>query len=300
MLSLVSLLLGPHVSNALNTLIYGTGSLELRLLAAKFAARGENNYGAVYAGEDPRVVKQWRKLMYGQEYADGGVCAPNNARLLSSLDELGAGLSAADALLLVGDSEPLDDSTVELLFRNTAKLSRVVLISRMGVTRAKPPGPFGLGGDDAKLKDSEAAIRAASEKLGVDLSIVRVGTLKGGGCGDDGGNAAKEGNVAGLSASFYDTLGDTSTYMVACAYDKFTLGAKVSAGDPFDLSNPIVRAGRGGSFEPFDDETSRVCAAAAAVHALQHPKAVELTVSAAAARELPTEEEWAKLFAEVR
>ena len=76
------------------------------------------------------------------------------------------------------------------------------------------------------------------------------------------------------------------------AYDKFTLGAKVTAGDSFDLANPIVRAGRQSSFDAFDGETSRVVAAGAVVAALRHPSAVELTVSAAKGGSAPTEEEW--------
>lgn len=81
------------------------------------------------------------------------------------------------------------------------------------------------------------------------------------------------------------------------ADDKFTLGAKLAAGDPIDLSNPIVRAGRASSFDPFEDETSRVVAAGAALHALRHPTAVELSVSAAKGEQPPSEEEWASLFA---
>ena len=50
----------------------------------------------------------------------------------------------------------------------------MVLVSKMGVTRAKPPGPFGLGGEGAALQRSEAELRELTAARGVGLSIVRV------------------------------------------------------------------------------------------------------------------------------
>ena len=89
----------------------------------------------------------------------------------------------------------------------------------------------------------------------VELSIVRVGSLKGGGPGE-----AEEGEL-GLHKSYYDSIVDLSIYMATSAYDKFTLGASVSAGDPFDMPNPLLRAAKQGSFEASDAETSRTVAA---------------------------------------
>ena len=66
--------------------------------------------------------------------------------------------------------------------------------------------------------------------------------------------------------------------------------------DPVDPANALVKAGRAASFDPFDDESSRVVAAGAIVHAMSHPAAVELTISAAAAEEPPSTEEWASIF----
>ena len=69
--------------------------------------------------------------------------------------------------------------------------------------------------------------------------------------------------------------------------------------DPTDLANPLLRAGRASSFDPFEDESSRIVAAAAAVHAMTHPTAVELTVSAASGELPPTQAEWAELFEQI-
>ena len=39
---------------------------------------------------------------------------------------------------------------------------------------------------------------------------------------------------------------------------------QVLRGDPCDLANPLLRAGRASSFDPFEDESSRIVAAAGA------------------------------------
>jgi len=276
-----------HSSCGLNTLVYGPGSLELRLITAKLAARDGGN-AALYAGPDAKAQQRWRSLMYGKESADAD--APGCARVMTTADELGACLAAVEALVLVCDSAPLEESALSALFSNAGDdFRRVVLVSKMGVTRAKPAGPFGIGGGDAALAASEASLRKATSARGVDMSTIRVGTLKGGGPGS--------GTVElGLSKLYYDGIVDLTAFMTTQSYDKFTNGAKVLRGDPCILSNPLLRAGRASSFDPFEDETSRHVAAAAAVHALTHPSAIELTVSAASGEEPPTKAEWAELF----
>ena len=85
--------------------------------------------------------------------------------------------------------------------------------------------------------------------------------------------------------------------MMTQSHDKFTLGATVRAGDPTDLPNPFMRAATQSSFEPSEAETNRAVGAAAAVHALSHPAAVELSVGSAKGSAPPTTEEWEQLFA---
>lgn len=278
----------------LNSLTFGPGSLELRLMTAKLAARNGGD-AALYAGPDEKTQRRWRSLMYGKEYGAADADAPGCARVMTTVEDLGASLSAAEALVLVCDTAPLEQSALDTLFNNAGDdLRRVVLISKMGVTRAKPAGPFGLGGGDAAIAAGEAALRkATSARDGLDLSIIRVGTLKGGGPG------AAEGGELGLSQLYYDGIVDLTTYMTTQSYDKFTNGAKVLRGDPCDLANPLLRAGRASSFDPFEDEASRIVAAAAAVHAMTHPAAVELTVSAASGELPPTQAEWAELFEQI-
>ena len=252
----------------------------------------------MFAGDQKSIQDTWRRLMYGAEYASAGVDAAGRTKLLATTEELADNLEAAQALVLVCcDSMPLENKVVDTLFSNAGdELKRVVLVSRMGISRAKPPGLFGMGGEDHALKGLEAYLREAASSNGADLSIVRVGTLKGGGPGRDENTDEAE---LGLSKAYYNTLVDLQTFMTTSAMDKFTLGAKISKGDPFDISNPLIQAARASDFAPQDDETSRIVAAGAVVHALSHPSAVEISVSSAKGADPPgppTSEQWAELF----
>ena len=103
----------------------------------------------------------------------------------------------------------------------------------------------------------------------------------------------------GLSKAWYDTLLQLDVYLANSAHDKYTLGAKLSKGDPFDLPNPIMRAAQQGSFEPSDVETNRIVAAAAIVRALSLEETVEVSVSSEKADALPSDEDWDKMFAQL-
>jgi len=276
------------------TLVYGPGSLEVRLLTAKLAAK-QGGDAAVFAGEERTFQKDWRRLMYGKDYADAGMDAPGCARVLGTTEELGECLSKAEALVLVCDDKPLPEGIANTLFNNCGDdLKRIVMLSKIGVSRAKPPGPFGIGGEDAAIQASEKEVRQMSESRGVDMSIVRVGTLKGGGPGNETAGADQE---VGLNIAYYNTLFQLDEYMCTSAYDKYTLGVKISKGDPIDMANPLLKAARKSDFDPYDDDSSRVIAASAVVHALRHPSAVELTVSAEKGEEgPPSPEEWEAAF----
>ena len=69
---------------------------------------------------------------------------------------------------------------------------------------------------------------------------------------------------------------------------------------PPSLLKPMLMAVLGqldkGTFEPRDDETSRVVACGAALAALRHPTAIELSVSAAKGEAPPTRGQWEAIF----
>ena len=143
--------------------------------------------------------------MYGKEYASANVDAEGNGKVLTTIEQLGAGLKAAEALAIVCDTEPLPENIASTLINEAGdKLSRVVLVSRMGITRAKPAGPFGFGGGDAALQATEKTLAEVTKANGVGLSIICVGTLKGGGPGNE---------AVGLSKAYDDGIGDLGTFI---------------------------------------------------------------------------------------
>mmetsp|Transcript_20146 Transcript_20146/g.51295 ORF Transcript_20146/g.51295 Transcript_20146/m.51295 type:complete len:304 (+) Transcript_20146:1-912(+) len=275
--------------------VFGAGSSnELQLLTAKIASRAGHN-AAIYSPDD-NTAKNWRRIMYGQEYAQEGADADGNARVIIGTNELGQSLASAKALCLVCDSAPMPEGTCKLLLENAPELDRVVLLSKMGVTRAKPAGPFGIGGEDAALLENERTIKNELAKRDLDLSILRVGVLKGGGPGGEQGKFNQGDAEIGLARAYLDGIAELETYMTTQSYDRFTLGASCTAGDPIDLPNAFVRATNRGSFEPREFETSRIAAATAMVQAVSHPVPVELSISASKSEVLPTEEEWTAMF----
>lgn len=275
--------------------IFGPGSNEIRLIAAKMAAK--EGY-AVSIIASAGVESQWRQWMYGTNYSNDGKDDPDKPQIRVGADQLGVALSDAKALIAVCDENTVPDGTVKTLLDNAPNIERVVLISKMGVTRAKP-GPFGLGGGDAELLAGEERMRAETSKRSMELAIVRVGALKGGGPGRVVDGSVQSGEDLGLAKDYYNSLLDSQTAMVTQGHDNYVLGLKLSKGDPIDLPNPVIAFAQKSSWDPQEAETNRVVAGAAAVYALRHPTPVELSVSAEKGEKMPTNEEWEKEFSKL-
>jgi len=258
--------------------ILGPGSLDMRLLTAKLSAAA-GFPTSIIAGAGAESL--WWEQMYGEEYVPSDR-AEGKVRLLSGGDERQSAFETATALCIVSDGAALTEAALDSVLSATPGVKRCVLMSKMGVTRATA-GPLGLGKADVEQLEAEQRLRSACDSADIELSIVRVGTLKGGGPGND---------EVGLARPYYDNIFDIDQLRVTQAYDKKTLGAACVAGDPYDLVNPLVRLGRKGSFEPADDETSRVVACAAVVAALRHSTSVEFSVSSATADNVPTSGQW--------
>mmetsp|Transcript_48348 Transcript_48348/g.111936 ORF Transcript_48348/g.111936 Transcript_48348/m.111936 type:complete len:291 (-) Transcript_48348:140-1012(-) len=266
--------------------ILGPGSLDLRLVTAKVAARAGFRTSVLSTPQQQYSTRRW---MYGKDYAEGGSDDAENVQLRIEPSAIADAVKEASAICLVCDTAPLPDSSLGSLLDAAEAVQRFVLVSRMGVTHAKA-GPFGLGKGDVELLQGEQRLRDAAAAGGFDLSIVRVGTLKGGGPGKA---------ELGLSKAYYDSIYELETALVTQSYDKFTLGAKCAAGDPIDMANPIMAMAYRGSFDPRNDETSRVVAARAVVGMLRHPAAVEFSLSSAKGEMPPTEGQWTRMFNEL-
>ena len=125
--------------------IFGPGSLELRLITAKLAARAGFEAALISAEGTERG---WLRQMYGAGADD--TLPPSSAKLLVGAEQIGAALKRAEALCVVCDAAAIPGASLDAALAAAPALARVVLVSQMGVTRAKPAGPFGLGGAEAE------------------------------------------------------------------------------------------------------------------------------------------------------
>jgi hypothetical protein len=178
----------------------------------------------------------------------------------------------------------LEASTFNTLLNSAGSdLGKIVLVSKMGVTKAK--GGFLGGGKDARLLEAETAIRRICDNKQLSLSVVRAGVLKGGGSGDADSDL-------GLSKSYYNSLIDSVEASVAMAHDKYTLGVECATGNPYELPNIFSILAQKSSFEPSPFETNRIVAASAAVAALLAKEPLEFSVSSAKGQQLLGMAEW--------
>jgi len=281
------LILAGAVALSPRLVVLGSGSLDMRLLTAKLAARSGQATTLFSASGELKEV--WLEQMFGVEDPSVAVedsSEPLRPTMAGSPAEREAALKSAEALALISDGVAMPEAALSSVLEAAPLLKRIVCMSKMGVTRATA-GPLGLGRGGAEQLEAEQRLAAACASADIVLSIVRVGTLKGGGAG-----RAENPVSVGLARTYYDNVMDIETLRVTQAYDKVTLGAKCTRGDPIDPVNPIQKALRKGSFEPHDDETSRVVACAAVVAALAHPTPLEFSVSAAKAEAPPTSGQW--------
>ena len=228
---------------------------------------------------------------------DGPRPPPSNLNLniATSLDALGSALSSSSSLVILADSEPLAPGAAGTLLSesSTPDLAEVVIVTKLGASTAKS-GIF--GGGDAKLRECEEELKVAAEVRGVKTSVLRVGTLKGGGPGAVVNGEVVSGEDKGLDKYFYDSQAQLEKFMMVSGHDKFTLGCSLLPGDPLKPSNLLVKQGRSISFDPFPDECSTITCAAAISHLLGRESSVDVTISAEKGEDLPTEKEWEAMF----
>ena len=289
----------------------------------------------LFAGVDgSNKSKNWSTLMFGR----GGSPLPN-LEISTSLKQLGEQLEDTTSLIILSPDKPLGPGAADTLLSatSTPSLKSVILVTKLGCSNSKG-GIF--GGNSGKVKECEDSVRALVQGRGVPMSVLRVGTLKGGGPGKvvDGEVRAREGQMErgcrqqqntkrhnshpfysslrsspfvphrpqvegeelGLSKNFYDTQAQLEKFMMISGYDKFTLGCSLIQGDPLKPANPIVRQGRSISFDPYPDECSVITAAAAVVFLVGYEGGVDATISAEKGERAPTDEEFEEMFSNCR
>lgn len=288
------LLLVNSAVHGLHVVFAGPSAVEVQLIAAKLAlgSGADDTRCTLIRPSGDGEIRQCLSLMYGRDVAadyfgDGGEKPDDReADLLlpdfaSSGESIGAALSTADSIVIACEEQGVDESYVETLLSNSPKVEKVALLSRHG----------------GKLRSLEESLRRKCDGLNRDVafSVVRAGTLVGGGPGP-GSDA--QGEEWGLSKYYYDTKYDLQDAQITQAMDKFTLGARVVAGDPHGAPNFFSRMMAGSSFEPRDGDTGRIAAAHALLAALRRDDkgGVDISISTDKAEKPLSFDEWDTLL----
>jgi len=283
----------PHLVEravAFHHVFTGTGALEVQLIAAKLALKVGDTC-TVIGQSDLGQRKKCIALMYGAAFAeiysnDGNVEQTMPIpEFASDGESIGVALSKADGIIVVCEDQGVDDQFVDTLLSNSPKIEKFALLSRQG----------------GKFKTMENSIRKKCEALAttsgqnVACSILRAGNLVGGG---PGGDVEKQGGEEfGLAKYFYDTKFELSDAMITMSMDKFTLGAKVVAGDPFKAPNFFSKMMSSNSFEPRDGDTGRIAAAHALLAAVRKTgDGVDVSISTEKREKPLSFEEWDELL----
>jgi len=266
-----------RLSNAFNIVISGPGSLEVQLIAGKLAEATPGDVASIIVPADPRYLKKCRSLLYDDGSGDIQY-APDGPALVSTGDEIGDALEVADALLIVCEEQAMENSRIDLLLANAPLVKHVGLLSRHG----------------GSLKNLENYLESKCDSARISCSIVRAGILKGGGPGEGGEDGRTE---WGLAKYYDNTIFDLLQARTSMAFDKLTLGAKVTAGDPFPFRGGIIGISQSNqSFEPSDTTTARTLAAGALLAAVRRDNGVDVSLSSAKGKIPPTREDWDSLL----
>lgn len=276
------------------------GSGYLPILLAKLAAHRQHGKSWIICpSADLDTMRQLSDM-------DGFGESLSNLELVpaSDTDRVEELLGETDALLIATDDvdSVVDPSIIDYLLdpEKATKMKRVVAMSRnlngagmgMFVTASRKAANAQVwdnANKDAYLQ-YETYVQKAAEKLGADWTIVRAGTLKGGATGEDNMYPQY------LSESYYElTKNDIITWQLL--FDCSVRGVKLAKGDV--MSGPGVRAvfTSVGSGE-HEGDSGRCGVAEAMLRSLELDSAanVDFGVGTVASREVPSEQEWGKLF----
>ena len=138
--------------------VLGPGSLDLRLLTAKLAARSGLQTSLFSASGGVQDI--WREQMYGVE--DGSTDIANSAEplrpaMVADADEREAALAAAEGLAIISDGVAMPEAALSSVLAVSPQLKRIVCLSKMGVTRATA-GPLGFGKEMVEQLEAEVTL----------------------------------------------------------------------------------------------------------------------------------------------
>jgi len=289
-------------------LVCGAGPV--MLLAAKLAAiKGYKTTCAL----PPRELEPASSLVYTPLHPMGSL--PLKFIPIGGPDADSATFDAcvakARGVIIALDGEAtLPESAVNIFLPAEQNLERVAVMSRYlngaGMGFFATAAKFAANADvwaanDAAVgeyKKMEGAIAARSAELGIEYSIIRAGTLKGGGIGDSLLGEDKGGEASFLNPAFYN-LGQQDVVNWRLLYDCSMLGVALERGD--SMPGPgVMAATTATTNDSGQGDSHRGAVASALVEALSSPAAAnrDFSVGARKARSFPDAKEWQDLFAQ--
>jgi len=314
--SVVAATAGSVVSPPGKVLVVGAGPV--CLCAAKLAAlRGYQTTCLAF----PEDCNRAASLIYSEKLGclDGSL--PLTFMPIAGPDVEEAQIEAiaaeADGLILAIDGEnTFGVPVLDTLIRPDGKLQRVSLMSRS--LNGNGMGLFANAAKFAankevwdgnvpavkKYREMELNVITLAEAAGAEHSIVRVGTLKGGGCGaqdreaSEGDDEDPGGEPSLLTSEVYK-LGSQDVVNWRLIYDCDALAMELLPGDTLPGPGPLAALTATDKIGPGDSHRGAV--AACLVEALRAPAAAgrDFSVKAKEGRKFPSESELAAMFAAV-
>ena len=291
-----------------NVLVVGNGAVQC--LAARLAAIcGYKTTLAVVA----QTREKDEKVVFDSKYPKGSL--PLTIMPITGDDIVEAdiehSINEADGIIVAFDSERTLPKASMNVFMPTegAKLSCVSMMSRylngdgMGFTAsaakfAANPDIWAGGKMVPEYKEMESRIKARCAEVGAKWSIIRAGTLKGGGSADASDPEIEDagGDARFLNPAFY-TMGQQDIVNWRLLFDSSGLGVEMSAGDT--LPGPGFTAALTATDRVGSGDCHRGAVAMALVQALGCDAAAgkDFSIKAKEGREFPADSVWPAMFA---
>lgn len=286
-----------------NVMIVGPGSWNMKLVIAKKCQQA--GYSTFIEASTTNCQEQWRKLMYGAEYATAEVDLVDKVQIVQGSDWIqwcGYPImrTMSTVIAVAENNVQISQVLIKSFMKSSPRLKRVIFVSRIGITNAEQPKGaldffFDPWDDEKQLLRSERYMRKECERYGVELSIVRVGVVKGGGSGiyangdifNNGGGVKRDGTDTsnldwGLSSHHYYRTFDEEFQEPMKEFDRQNTGVKLYRGDPIEMPKWVqVYSERFDTGEPKKHETNLMNGGTAVVAALQYKEPIEVSVMAA-------------------
>lgn len=293
------------VSPPQNVLVAGAGAIQA--LTARLAAL--SGYEVTIAVPESAIATA-KSLCFDDKFHQEGsiplkiMCISGDAADSDAIDKV---VAETDALIVAFDNDSLymPEPALNVLsggsnLKHISVMSRYLNGAGMGffATAAKTAANQEIWCGDAtriaSCKTQEEQIKKKAAEKGASYSIVRAGTLKGGGMADAALEPPGSGESSFLASPFY-SMGQQDIVNWRLLFDCSSLGVELSKGDT--LPGPGFKAALTATSRG-DGDSHRGAVATALVESLRQPKAADadFSVKAVEGDSFPSEAEWAKMF----